>query len=157
MLCCCSPKKSDRLVRGWGVQSPPKRVVFRFHEAFAEGEPGSLGFADHFSPATYYFGSWLLESSWKSGCWGSIWWRSPMRKNRRSGFLGNFWMNQWMNQVCAFTFRYTLSIFGWRRHLFFGGLSYDWEWRLVILGCESLHLFLFEVIGYLLVSLFSGA
>ncbi len=31
----------------------------------------------------------FLKPLW-SGCWGSIWWRSPTQKNRRSGFLGIF-------------------------------------------------------------------
>ena len=30
------------------------------------------------------------ETPCQSGCWGSIWWRSPTQKNRRSGFLGIF-------------------------------------------------------------------
>ena len=32
----------------WGVQSPPKRKVFRFHETILRfGEPGSLGYVLH--------------------------------------------------------------------------------------------------------------
>ena len=134
MLCCCSPKKSHHLVRGVGVQSPPKRIVFRFHEAFSEGEPGSLGFAVRYmfffliiSPLRHIsLAVDVLESSWKSGCWGSIWWRSPMQKNRRSGFLGNFWMNQWMNQVCPFTFRFTLCI------LVEEDISFSEDWAMIV-------------------------
>ena len=35
----------------WGVQSPPKRKVFRFHETILRfGEPGSLGYDGNKTP-----------------------------------------------------------------------------------------------------------